>query len=171
VSEYTRACTHGAQLRFYDDIKRTSAHFGIRSSEVIVMNVLKCVSLFVVLLVKSCTITLIESGGCTKSLHTPELEKSRLQHLKDSIIAQLGPYEPPRIDLPPLTYEQQKEREEVREKYLELTRQGRSQPETPKCLSEEFLAKPVTTFTGNIAPTEGNQNLPPILDAFCLLSC
>ena len=132
------------------------------------MNMLNYIFPLVILL-KSCSIALVEGGGCTKSLEGPELEKSRLQHLKDSIAAQLGSFEPPRTDLPPPTAEQQRQQDEIMQQYLELVSQGQSrEEETPKCLSEDFLAKPVTTFTGTIAPSEGTPTLPLIQSAFCI---
>ncbi len=90
-------------------------------------------------------------GGCT-NLQGNELEKSRLQQLKANILAQIGPIEPLNENRPQLTAEEEKELNDTKAIYEKI----KDQNAQPKCLSEDFYAKPVNTFTGAITST-GNE--------------
>ena len=95
----------------------------------------------------------VECSGCSKSFLSTELQKSRLEQIKGNILAQLGSFEPARADAALPSIEEQRKQNETIARYHELIQQGI--PPEPKCVSEEFYAKPVTTFTGVMSLNEG----------------
>ena len=98
----------------------------------------------------------VSSNGCATSQEDVELRKARLDQLRGNILAQLGFAEPPQpeenVGIIPLTNEEEKKQNKTREEYWKLVEGTSSEP---KCITDGFYAKPISTFVGSISPTEG----------------
>lgn len=85
------------------------------------------------------------SGECSADHNLEELQRLRLEQLKNNILAQLGLTEPPEVieSQPGPTPE------------VEMYQQLETDYSDSKCTSGDFFAKPINSFVGILAPVEG----------------
>lgn len=98
----------------------------------------------------------VSSNGCAAYQEDEELRKARLEQLKGSIMAQLGFAKPPvpetDDEVIPATLEEEKVQNKTIEEYWDMLEGTTSHP---KCRTDDFYAKPISSFIGSMSPTEG----------------
>ena len=113
--------------------------------------------LTIILLLFSLTLVCRSSRNCSASHGLEEIRELRLKQLRTNILAQLGFTDPPTVQEP--DEDDHTPSPEVEKEELELFQQFNDSFSGAnlehKCTSDEFYAKPITSFVGIMSPTEG----------------